>query len=448
MSVLRLALGDLKRFAKDWQAALWLIAMPLVFAYIFGSAMRGGGPQATWIPVIDLDQSGLSALFVEQLRQPEYWIEMKGAETQDQLKTKWPYGIVIPAGFGQGILTGKPVKATLVRGQAAPDKILEVQSCLAHAIVRYTKGLIVADISGRTWNDNTKAALEDALKRPQLLTLSRMSARTLKPPPTGFHQSLPGMLVMFVLQMIVTYGGVSLVHDRVGGRLPRLFASPLSRFEVYSGKVLARVLLGILQAAVLLVGGSLLFRIPLGDHPLFLAPVVVALALFAGLAQRARGPGLPNGKAGHPDRYLQRHDSQRVGRVLVADRDSARRLQEHRRLHSELLGRPRAAKHPLFWKVLAGAHLGMPDPAWIRGCVRPHRRADLEAAVALASEGPRSNRKRQSGFRCQVNVLPASTSFSFSWIPQWNNKATKTQRLETKQFMAFHQSWKPSLPGV
>lgn len=282
MSVLRLALGDLKRFAKDWQAALWLIAMPLVFAYIFGSAMRGGGPQATWIPVIDLDQSGLSALFVEQLRQPEYWIEMKGAETQDQLKTKWPYGIVIPAGFGQGILTGKPVKATLVRGQAAPDKILEVQSCLAHAIVRYTKGLIVADISGRTWNDNTKAALEDALKRPQLLTLSRMSARTLKPPPTGFHQSLPGMLVMFVLQMIVTYGGVSLVHDRVGGRLPRLFASPLSRFEVYSGKVLARVLLGILQAAVLLVGGSLLFRIPLGDHPLFLAPVVVGLALFAG----------------------------------------------------------------------------------------------------------------------------------------------------------------------
>jgi len=90
------------------------------------------------------------------------------------------------------------------------------------------------------------------------------------------------MLVMFVLQMIVTYGGVSLVHDRVNGRLPRLFASPLSRFEVYSGKVLSRVLLGMLQAAVLLLFGSLLFRIPLGDHPIFLAPVVLALALFAG----------------------------------------------------------------------------------------------------------------------------------------------------------------------
>ncbi len=282
MNVLRLALGDLKRFMKDWQAALWLLAMPLIFAYIFGSAMRGGGPRATWIPVIDLDRSGLSALFVEQLRQPDYWIEMKEPEAQADLKAKWPYGVVIPAGFGQSILAGKPVKATLVKGEVAPDKLLEVQSCLAHAIVRYTTGLVVADISGKTWNDETKTALEKALKRPQLLTLSRRSARTLKPPPTGFYQSLPGMLVMFVLQMIITYGGVSLVHDRVGGRLPRLFASPLSRFEVYSGKVLSRVLLGVLQAALLLLGGSLLFHVPLGDHPLFLAPVVVALAVFAG----------------------------------------------------------------------------------------------------------------------------------------------------------------------
>jgi ABC-2 type transport system permease protein len=134
----------------------------------------------------------------------------------------------------------------------------------------------------KPWNDETKTALENALKRPQLLTVSRPSASTLKPPPTGFYQSLPGVLVMFVMQMIVIYGGVSLVHDRTGGRLARLLATPLSRFEVYSGKVLSRVLLGIVQAAVLLVAGSLLFRIPLGDHPLFLAPVVVGFALFAG----------------------------------------------------------------------------------------------------------------------------------------------------------------------
>ena len=157
MNIIRLALGDLKRFVKDWQAAMWLLAMPLVFAYIFGSAMHGGGPPATWIPVIDLDRSGLSELFVEQLRQPGYWIEMKGAETQAQLKTDWPYGLVIPAGFGSAILEGKPVKVTLVKGQVAPDKLLEVQSCLMHAVVRYTKALVLADTSHKEWNDGPEA---------------------------------------------------------------------------------------------------------------------------------------------------------------------------------------------------------------------------------------------------------------------------------------------------
>ena len=104
----------------------------------------------------------------------------------------------------------------------------------------------------------------------------------MRPPPTGFSQSLPGMLVMFVMQMILTYGGATLVKDRMGGQLSRLITAPLYRFEVYAGKVLARVLLAILQAIVLLVCGSILFRVPLGDHPLFLLPVVFSLAIFAG----------------------------------------------------------------------------------------------------------------------------------------------------------------------
>jgi ABC-2 type transport system permease protein len=282
VNILRLAWGDLRRFAKDWRAALWLIAMPLAFSYIFGSAARGGGEQAIWLPVIDLDGSALSEMFIQQLRQDGYTIDRKGADSQAELKARWPYGIVIPAGFGSSILQGKQVKATLIKGNASPERLLAVQSCLLHAIVRFTEGLIVTDVSHQEWTAQCRASLETALQKPQLLTLSRRADRSLRPPPSGFHQSLPGMLVMFVMQMIIIYGGTSLVRDRMGGQLTRLFASPMHGFEVYSGKVLSRILLGLFQAAVLLLCGSLLFRIPLGDHPVFLGPVVVALAIFAG----------------------------------------------------------------------------------------------------------------------------------------------------------------------
>jgi ABC-type multidrug transport system permease subunit len=256
--------------------------MPLVFAYIFGTTMRGGGAAATWIPVVNLDHQELSALFVEQLREEGYYIELKGAETQMELKQKWPYGVVIPAGFGDAILQGKAVKLSLVKGDGSPERILEVQSRLTQAIVRFITGLALADVSHRPWTEESKTALQQALTRPQLLTMVRRGYRTLRPPPTGFNQSLPGILVMFVMQMILTYGGATLIKDRAGGQLARLIAAPLYRFEVYLGKVLARVLLAGLQAVVLLVCGSILFRIPLGDHPLFLLPVVFSLAAFAG----------------------------------------------------------------------------------------------------------------------------------------------------------------------
>jgi ABC-2 type transport system permease protein len=282
MNVLRIAAADLKRVAKDRMALLWLLVMPLVMAYVFGSAMRGGGTPATWIPVIDLDHQELSALFVDQLREEGYYIELKDAPAQAELKAKWPYGVVIPAGFGEAVLHGKQVKITLVKGSGAPEKILEVQSRLLHAVVRFTKGLALADVSHRAWDPASRAALKEALARPQLLTVVRAGHRTLRPPPSGFSQSLPGMLVMFVIQMILTYGGTSLVKDRLGGQMRRLLAAPVQPLEAYAGKILARVAMGCAQAVVLLGCGSIAFGLPLGDHPLFLVPVVLALAAVAG----------------------------------------------------------------------------------------------------------------------------------------------------------------------
>jgi ABC-2 type transport system permease protein len=289
MIIWRLAVGDLKRVAKDWQAAIWLLLMPLLFAYIFGSVFRGGGASTTWIPVIDLDRSQLSGLFIEQLREDGYYIEVKGPEQQMELKQKWPYGVVIPAGFGDLVLKGKAVQLTVVKGIGAADRLLEVQSRLTQAIVRFTAGLVAANITSQPWNDEANESLKRALAKPQILTVTRKAHSSLKPPPTGFYLSLPGLLVMFVLQMVITYGGVTLVNDRNKGQFSRLISAPVWASEVYAGKVLARVLLALVQASVLLLAGSLLFGVQLGEHPLFLIPVVVCFAACAGCLSLVAG---------------------------------------------------------------------------------------------------------------------------------------------------------------
>ena len=68
--------------------------------------------------MVKLDHHELADLFIEQLREEGYWIEVKGAGAQQELKQKWPYGVVIPAGFGDTLLAGQAIKLPLVKGGA------------------------------------------------------------------------------------------------------------------------------------------------------------------------------------------------------------------------------------------------------------------------------------------------------------------------------------------
>jgi ABC-2 type transport system permease protein len=282
MNVLRIAWRDAIWVAKDWQAFFWMLAMPLILAFLLGSILRFSISHSTWIPVVDLDNSELSRMFIEQMEGEQYTIAVMKPQDERFLKQGWRWGVVIPCAFGDRIVKGQRVTITVVKGQASPERIMDVQSRLTRAIVRFTKGLAVTDVCRLAWSDQLKSSLRDSLSRPPLLTVEKMTHGALRPPPVGFYLSLPGFLVTFVLMTIGIAGGVTLVDDRTHGRFLRLLAAPVSAFEVYLGKILGRVFLGLLQSLLLLISGSLLFQIPLGNSPGFLLPVIVCLAAFAG----------------------------------------------------------------------------------------------------------------------------------------------------------------------
>jgi ABC-2 type transport system permease protein len=158
---------------------------------------------------------------------------------------------------------------------------MEVQACVTRGILRLTKSLATVDASHRPWDAALKKELEADLAKTPLLSVTSQSDRRLRPPPAGFSMSLPGVLVMFVLQMVLIYGGTALVHDRIHGQFVRLMAAPVSANEVFLGKVLGRLVLATLQAGILLGGGALLFHLPLGDHPWYLAAVILSFGCFA-----------------------------------------------------------------------------------------------------------------------------------------------------------------------
>jgi ABC-2 type transport system permease protein len=110
--------------------------------------------------------------------------------------------------------------------------------------------------------------------------------------PTGFSQSSPGMLVTFGLASIMA-SAITLLLERQSGTLRRLLTAPLTRWAVMGGKLGGVMAAGVLQAAVLITAGALVFRVDWGQAPVALAVMVLAFAfsvsglgmLIAGVAK-------------------------------------------------------------------------------------------------------------------------------------------------------------------
>jgi len=96
----------------------------------------------------------------------------------------------------------------------------------------------------------------------------------------GTSQSSPGNLVTFGLVTLLATA-IVFVEERNNGTLKRLVASPLSKPTILAGKTLGPLLVGIIQMAVLILAGQLIFGVQWGRSPLALIMVVLAFDLAA-----------------------------------------------------------------------------------------------------------------------------------------------------------------------
>jgi len=88
----------------------------------------------------------------------------------------------------------------------------------------------------------------------------------------------PGFTVMFIF-FNVTTSASSLLEEREAGTLRRLLAAPLPRGTIIAGKMLAFMLLSCVQTVVLFAIASIFFDMPLGQSPLGLVVLTIAVAL-------------------------------------------------------------------------------------------------------------------------------------------------------------------------
>ena len=192
--------------------------------------------------------------------------------------------IILPPDFSEKIEARKDQALALKkREDASAVAAARVEIRLYQAIARLLSELVLYGDG-----DLTKFLDGHAEFRDLVTVKTRYPAKTITVVPGGMDHAIPGITVQFIMMMVLIYGGVTVMEDRKKGVLSRLLFSPLSPGALYQAKLLARWLMGMLQALMLFVVGKIFFRLNLGDVPLSLLVIAVfalataALSVFIG----------------------------------------------------------------------------------------------------------------------------------------------------------------------
>lgn len=270
--------NDIKLMVRDKTFFFWTLVFPLVFILIFGNLYReDSGPSVASLKVLNRDSGQWGAYFIEKLKAPGIDLEVVDKEPEEYNRV-----LIIPEDFSEKI-AGKQAQQLVFKKKsgASVEAAAQVETKIIQAIAKTITELILhPDIS---------TFFEERQPFKNIIEIkSQFPEGTLEKIPSGFDHTIPGILVQFIMMMVLIYGGIVVMEDRKKGILSRVLFSAASIPELWGGKFLGRLLMGLLQALILIVTGLLFFGLNLGNYflsflnVLFFSIAIASLSIFIG----------------------------------------------------------------------------------------------------------------------------------------------------------------------
>ncbi len=263
----KLTLGALKMFIRNKQSLFFTLFMPFIIMTIFG-LIGFDKPMKIDIGVVTNSPTAETTEFVEQLKAIEAFVVHTGAiddertalEKGDRTVVLQVPDALMPNRSGQpGALT--PQTLTVFTNDQQPQQVQTALTILNQIL------------------DKTTLA---AVQAPTLFTIATESISTRNIRYIDFL--LPGIVGMSIMQMAVFSVAFVFADYKEKGILKRLVATPMKPFQFVTANVITRLLVAILQTAVLIALGVLLYKSTVvGSYWLILLISILGGTMFLGL---------------------------------------------------------------------------------------------------------------------------------------------------------------------
>ncbi|HLO36276.1 MAG TPA: ABC transporter permease [Candidatus Deferrimicrobium sp.] len=261
-ALLLLTVANIKSFTRDRSALFWTLAFPMIFVVLFGSIFSGGNNQRS-IGFADLDATPASTQLHAAFAAVDGVKLVDGPEadlTARMKKGEISSIIVVPKGY-----------AETVAAKAAPAAVTvytDPSQSQADGATRQLVGFVLSAV-------NQAATGQPPAVRPAFQTIQTNDL-------TFISYLVPSILGMSLMQLGV-FAAIPLVGDRQKLILKRLHATPLRRWQLVGSNVLMRLLIAIVQTAIIVGVGSALYHVQIAGSWLLIGSLILlgSLAFIA-----------------------------------------------------------------------------------------------------------------------------------------------------------------------
>ena len=191
--------------------------------------------------------------------------------------------------------TNSPARARQLLAEDRVSFVVEIPPNFSRDLVRGANPelLVEADATDPAASSNAIGALSDIVSSALRDDLTGpLAIRAVTPPPfqTTLHRLynpeiitqyniVPGLLGVILTMTMVLMTSMALTRERERGTYENLLAMPATPVEIMIGKIAPNIVVGLVQASLVLLAGWLIFHIPmLGSLPLLFAVLFVFIA--------------------------------------------------------------------------------------------------------------------------------------------------------------------------
>lgn len=285
MIVTALVRKELIELRRDPITLALAVVMPVVLLFLFGYGISLD-VQDVRLAVLDHDRSQASAQLIERFTASTYFRRVRDPVSPGEATSLLDEGratavLIIPPGYAQ----------TLARGQAAPVQVLIDGSFSVTGLI--VSNYVTAIVGEESTMRARQALAAYGIDAPPSI---RLDTRVwYNAPMKTVNYIVPGLFAVLLLAFPPMLTALAIVREKERGTMEQIYVSPLRPPVYILGKILPYAVIAFGEMLLVLVIGTLWFRIPFrGSLVLLLGAsliyvfVTVAIGVFVSISVRTQ----------------------------------------------------------------------------------------------------------------------------------------------------------------